>query len=330
MPLARDSLFIKIKDQKKGPVMEIVGTSQAIQRLKDRIRKVARTDAAVLIQGESGTGKELVAMSIHEQSRRHCKEFVAINCGAIPESLMESLLFGYEGGAFSGARKDGQRGLLEKANGGTLFLDEAGEMPYSLQAKMLRTLQNFKIRRVGGSSVFQLDVRIIAASNKDLRKEVERGAFREDLFYRLDIIPLIVPPLRERREDIPLLVKHFLDLLGKNEDRQFRVTPALMQRFIEYDWPGNVRELKNFIEYGVCFCEGDVLTTELMGTRFAMGGVAVGTAPRPQPRSGAENAQLHALLDHFGHSVEGKRKAAAQLGISLATLYRRLRAEREC
>lgn len=133
-------------------------------------------------------------MSIHEQSRWHSKEFVAINCGAIPESLMESLLFGYEGGAFSGARKDGQRGLLEKANGGTVFLDEAGEMPYSLQAKMLRTLQNFKIRRVGGSSVVQLDVRIIAASNKDLREEVERGAFREDLFYRLDIIPPARPP----------------------------------------------------------------------------------------------------------------------------------------
>lgn len=309
-----------------GDSMEIIGNSRAICSLKDKIEKVARTDASVLIQGESGTGKELVAMSIHEQSRRHSKEFVAINCGAIPESLMESLLFGYEGGAFSGARKDGQRGLLEKANGGTVFLDEAGEMPYSLQAKMLRTLQNFKIRRVGGSSVVQLDVRIIAASNKDLREEVERGAFREDLFYRLDIIPLLVPPLRERREDVPLLVEHFLSLFGRKEKRRYRVTPDLMQRFMEYDWPGNVRELKNFVEYGVCFCEGELLTTDLMETRFSLARPATQQDDR---RPSAEDARLHALLDQYGHDVAGKRQAAAQLGISLATLYRRLRAARE-
>ena len=315
------------KHARGGDSMEIIGNSRAICSLKDKIEKVARTDASVLIQGESGTGKELVAMSIHEQSRRHSKEFVAINCGVIPESLMESLLFGYEGGAFSGARKDGQRGLLEKANGGTVFLDEAGEMPYSLQAKMLRTLQNFKIRRVGGSSVVQLDVRIIAASNKDLREEVERGAFREDLFYRLDIIPLLVPPLRERREDVPLLVEHFLSLFGRKEKRRYRVTPDLMQRFMEYDWPGNVRELKNFVEYGVCFCEGEILTTDLMETRFSLARPAVQQDDRRRPS--AEDARLHALLDQYGHDVAGKRQAAAQLGISLATLYRRLRAARE-
>ena len=315
------------KHARGGDSMEIIGNSRAICSLKDKIEKVARTDASVLIQGESGTGKELVTMSIHEQSRRHSKEFVAINCGAIPESLMESLLFGYEGGAFSGARKDGQRGLLEKANGGTVFLDEAGEMPYSLQAKMLRTLQNFKIRRVGGSSVVQLDVRIIAASNKDLREEVERGAFREDLFYRLDIIPLLVPPLRERREDVPLLVEHFLSLFGRKEKRRYRVTPDLMQRFMEYDWPGNVRELKNFVEYGVCFCEGEILTTDLMETRFSLARPAVQQDDRRRPS--AEDARLHALLDQYGHDVAGKRQAAAQLGISLATLYRRLRAARE-
>lgn len=200
-------------------------------------------------------------------------------------------------------------------------------MPYSLQAKMLRTLQNFKIRRVGGSSVVQLDVRIIAASNKDLREEVERGAFREDLFYRLDIIPLLVPPLRERREDVPLLVEHFLSLFGRKEKRRYRVTPDLMQRFMEYDWPGNVRELKNFVEYGVCFCEGEILTTDLMETRFSLARPAVQQDDRRRPS--AEDARLHALLDQYGHDVAGKRQAAAQLGISLATLYRRLRAARE-
>ena len=193
--------MIKIEREKAGMSfvngnMQLVGQSPAICRLREQIGKVAAMDAVVLVQGESGTGKELVARAIHMQSPRQQKAFVAINCGAIPESLTESILFGYEGGAFSGAHSAGQTGLLEKANGGTLFLDEAGEMPPSLQAKMLRTLQNYKIRRVGGSQVCQLDVRIVAASNRNLRDAVKSGRFREDLFYRLDVIPLIVPPLR--------------------------------------------------------------------------------------------------------------------------------------
>ena len=305
--------------------MEIVGTSLAIRKLREQISKIAQTNSSVLIQGESGTGKELVAMSIHEQSVRHNKEFVAINCGAIPESLMESLLFGYEGGAFSGARKEGQKGLLEKANGGTVFLDEAGEMPYSLQAKMLRTLQNFKIRRVGSSSSIQLDVRIVAASNKDLRKEVIQGTFREDLFYRLDVIPLIVPPLRERKEDIPLLIEYFLRQVSIDKTKKYTLTSELIQRFIEYDWPGNIRELKNFIEYGLCFCEDGILTNDLMEPRFRL---ALAASELEDSKVFLKNEHVSAIqkaLEQFGHSVEGKRKAAAYLGISLATLYRRIK-----
>lgn len=305
--------------------MEIVGTSLAIRKLREQISKIAQTNASVLIQGESGTGKELVAMSIHEQSVRHNKDFVAINCGAIPESLMESLLFGYEGGAFSGARKEGQKGLLEKANGGTVFLDEAGEMPYSLQAKMLRTLQNFKIRRVGSSSPIQLDVRIVAASNKDLRKEVIQGTFREDLFYRLDVIPLIVPPLRERKEDIPLLIEYFLRQVSIDKTKKYTLTSGLIQRFIEYDWPGNIRELKNFIEYGVCFCEDGILTNDLMEPRFKLALAACGEVDNNVSLKNEQISDIQNALDQFGRSVEGKRKAAAYLGISLATLYRKIK-----
>ena len=235
--------------------MQLVGQSPAICRLREQISKVAAMDAVVLVQGESGTGKELVARAIHMQSPRHQKAFVAINCGAIPESLTESILFGYEGGAFSGAHSAGQTGLLEKANGGTLFLDEAGEMPPSLQAKMLRTLQNYKIRRVGGSQVCQLDVRIVAASNRNLRDAVKSGRFREDLFYRLDVIPLIVPPLRERQGDIRLLVEFFLESYSAARGIRYEISSGLLKKFEAYAWPGNVRELKNFVEYGICFSQ---------------------------------------------------------------------------
>lgn len=309
--------------------MKIIGNSAAIQTLRKQIQKVAETNAAVLLQGESGTGKELVAMAIHEQSPRNTKEFVAINCGAIPESLMESLLFGYEAGTFSGANKNGQQGLLETANGGTLFLDEAGEMPYFMQSKILRTLQNNKIRRLGASKAIQLDVRIISASNKNLREQVELGNFRKDLFYRLDVIPLFIPPLRERLDDIPALIAYFLKEFEQQYHREFTISNALIQKFMHYHWPGNIRELKNFIEYGVCFCENGVLTPELFDTRFALipeinSQSSAPTIAFPQKNSHAKQ-QVQELLVKYGTSTTAKQKIAQELGISLATLYRRLK-----
>ena len=313
-----------------GEHMHLIGQSPAIQRLREHIANVAAMDSTVLIQGESGTGKELVARAVHNESRRGRKPFVAINCGAIPESLTESILFGYEGGAFSGANSGGKSGLLEKADGGTLFLDEAGEMPPSLQAKMLRTLQNYKIRRVGGSQVCQLNVRIVAASNRNLRDEIKAGRFRADLFYRLDVIPLLVPPLRERREDVRLLVDYFLGRHSAARGIDYRISPALLKTFEAYSWPGNVRELENFLEYGVCFCKGDLLTAELLEPRFAL------TTPygshslkRANSRQTSFDAlRMEELLRRHGHSTEGKKAVAKHMGISLATLYRRLRKSR--
>ena len=299
--------------------MQLVGQSPAIFRLREQIGKVAVMDAVVLVQGESGTGKELVARAIHMQSPRQQKAFVAINCGAIPESLTESILFGYEGGAFSGAHSAGQTGLLEKANGGTLFLDEAGEMPPSLQAKMLRTLQNYKIRRVGGSQVCQLDVRIVAASNRNLRDAVKSGRFREDLFYRLDVIPLIVPPLRERQGDIRLLVEFFLESYSAARGVRYEISSGLLKKFEAYAWPGNVRELKNFVEYGICFSEDGRLTKKLLEPRFALVGASECPGARVVRRRkpAFDATQLETLLRRYGRSTEGKKAAARQMGISL-------------
>ena len=309
----------------------IIGESKAILRLKAAILKAAGTNATVLIQGESGTGKELIAQAVHDNSPRHTGPFVAINCGAIPESLMESELFGYEPGAFSGANSGGQKGLLEQAHTGTFFLDEVSEMPVSLQVKLLRVLQERVVRRVGGKVNHSVDIRIIAASNRNLRELVAQGAFREDLFFRLDVIPLFVPPLRERQGDIRLLVAHFLQSFSRERGCTYRVATELMHAFEAYPWPGNVRELKNFVEYGVGFCEHGVLTLDLMDSRFKTASPPpVKTekgmpAPPPGPaRDTAEYDRIMQLLGRYGRHTEGKKRTASELGISLATLYRRM------
>lgn len=309
----------------------IIGESKAILRLKAAILKAAATNATVLIQGESGTGKELIAQAVHDNSPRHAGPFVAVNCGAIPESLMESELFGYEPGAFSGANSAGQKGLLEQAHKGTFFLDEVSEMPMPLQVKLLRVLQERVVRRVGGKVNHSVDIRIIAASNRNLRELVARGAFREDLFFRLDVIPLFVPPLRERQGDIRLLVAHFLQSFSRERGCTYRVATELMHAFEAYPWPGNVRELKNFVEYGVGFCEHGVLTLDLMDSRFKAASPppvkAEKSKPLPPPERASETAEydrIMQLLDRYGQHTEGKKQTASELGISLATLYRRM------
>ncbi len=338
-----------------------IGESEAIKKLKNKIVKIASTDSTVLIQGESGTGKELVALAIHDHSQRKSKAFVPINCGAIPENLMESELFGYVGGAFSGADKGGRIGLLEQAHGGTLFLDEISEMPLSLQVKLLRTLQEGTLRRVGATEQKVIDIRVIAATNKNLRLMVEEGLFREDLFFRLDVVPVFVPPLRERKEDIALLTAYFLQQFSKAQNRSFRMSTKLHELFEKYPWPGNVRELKNFVEFGVSLCENDVLTLEVMRPRFSAyaaqsesrGGYhtsnyandwesekkviakeerafsssfekLTSNIPLLSAKELREKEEISYLLQKYAKVKGGKKKVAEELSMSPATLYRKL------
>ncbi|MCX5862443.1 MAG: sigma-54 dependent transcriptional regulator [Deltaproteobacteria bacterium] len=240
----------------------IVGKSRAMKKVFTVMRKVADTPTTVLISGESGTGKELVARALHKASSRNNAPFVSINCAAVPENLLESELFGYEKGAFTGAVSVRQ-GKFEFANGGTLFLDEVGETSTNLQVKLLRVLQEHEFQRVGGNKDIQVDVRIIAATNKNLKEEVDAGRFRADLFFRLNVVHIEIPPLRVRREDIPFLVAHFLNKFGEKLGRPIReVDPQVMSSFSRYSWPGNVRELENVIERAVVLSRGSAMTPE--------------------------------------------------------------------
>jgi two-component system NtrC family response regulator len=240
----------------------IVGKSKAMKQVFNLMKRVADTPTTVLISGESGTGKELISKGIHEASSRVNGPFVSINCAAVPESLLESELFGYEKGAFTGAVNTRQ-GKFEYADKGTLFLDEVGDMALSLQAKLLRVLQGQEFQRVGGNKDIKVDVRIIAATNKDLKEEVETGRFREDLFFRLNVVHIIVPPLRERRDDIPNLVAHFLDKFSQKLHRPINdVDPDVMASFYKYSWPGNVRELENTMERASVLCRGTTIKPE--------------------------------------------------------------------
>jgi PAS domain S-box-containing protein len=227
----------------------IIGESTQIKKVIEYARHISDSPSTVLIQGESGTGKEVLAQAIHNESSRRDYGFVAINCGAIPKNLIESELFGYDDGAFTGARKGGHPGKFELANGGTLFLDEIGEMPLDMQVNLLRVLQEGSVTRVGGEKCIPVDVRIIAATNKDLKKEIEKGSFRQDLYYRLSVIPIELPPLRQRREDIVFLIDHFLELKASKLNKDIpELHTELYERFLDYEWPGNIRELENVIE----------------------------------------------------------------------------------
>jgi two-component system nitrogen regulation response regulator NtrX len=254
--LEEENRSLRTKVQRK---FELVGQSPAMQQLRQLIETAGPTNSRVLIGGENGTGKELVARAIHLHSARADRPFVAVNCAAIPETLIESELFGHEKGAFSGATSM-KRGQFEQADGGTLFLDEIGDMSLSTQAKVLRALQEQQFTRVGGTKLMKVDVRVLAASNKDLLKEIEKGTFREDLYYRLNVVPIVVSPLRERREDIPLLIRHFLKVHAEEQGlRMKEITPEAMALFQQYDWPGNIRELRNLIERLMIMVPGSVV-----------------------------------------------------------------------
>lgn len=254
--LEQENRSLRTRVQRK---FELVGQSLAMQQLRQLIETAGPTNSRVLIGGENGTGKELVARAIHEHSARADKPFIAVNCAAIPETLIESELFGHEKGSFSGATSM-KRGQFEQADGGTLFLDEIGDMSLSTQAKVLRALQEQQFTRVGGTKLMKVDVRVLAASNKDLIKEIDRGTFRDDLFYRLNVVPITVSPLRERREDIPLLVRHFMKMHSEEQGLRVKdVSPDAMEVFQQYDWPGNIRELGNLVERLMIMVPGNVI-----------------------------------------------------------------------
>jgi two-component system nitrogen regulation response regulator NtrX len=257
--LEEENLLLR---QKVMPSYELTGCSESIKELKEMISIIAPTNAWVLIMGENGTGKELVARSLHRQSRRAQKPFVEVNCAAIPDDLIESELFGHEKGAFTGATQQ-KRGKFDLAHEGTIFLDEVADMSLKAQAKILRILQEKKFERVGGNRTITVDVRVIAATNKDLEKEMEAGRFRQDLFYRLNVIPLRVPPLRERKEDIPLLVERFLKEFAEKEGEPVKtITEEALEILMQHDWPGNVRELKNLIERLVILVPSPVIDSD--------------------------------------------------------------------
>lgn len=306
---------------------DIIGKSKVLHQVKEQALRVAGGNSTVLITGESGTGKEVFARAIHQASLRHGGPFISINCGAIPESLLESELFGYEGGAFTGARKEGKAGKFELADGGTIFLDEIGEMPLHLQVKLLHVLQNREVERVGGSKKIPVNVRIIAASNRDLEEMMREGKFRHDLYFRLSVIPLHIPPLKERKEDIPSLVQHCLHKYGPLLQKEFHtVEPAVMERLLSYDWPGNVRELENAVEYAVNMAGSGVLALQNLPPRIRWSEPAEPDMPEALKEKvrAFERRILQEYLERYGDTRAGKNMIARELAVSRATLYRKL------
>ncbi|MBI4750843.1 MAG: sigma-54-dependent Fis family transcriptional regulator [Acidobacteria bacterium] len=286
--LVRENKSLKRFINEHFSITNLVGASTGMRKVLTLVEKVARTDAIVLITGESGTGKELIAKAIHQNSRRRDKPFVVINCGAIPEGLLESELFGHKKGAFTGAIADA-RGVLESAEGGTVFLDEIGELPLSLQVKLLRVLQEGEFLRVGDHAPHRVNVRFLAATNRSLDKMIAEGDFREDLYFRLNVVPLVLPPLRDRREDIPILADMFLtDLANKYSRPYLRIEKDVFRYLGAYPWPGNIRELKNTIERMVVLAEGDTITLSDLPEPFIKPAATVGRVTLHLPDEGID------------------------------------------
>ena len=302
----------------------VIGASRQMQDLFKLVNRAARSASTVLVTGESGTGKELIARSIHSMSQRH-GEFVAVNCAAIPAELMESELFGHTGQAFTGARQ-ARSGLFESADGGTIFLDEIGEMPLALQPKLLRVLQEGTVRRVGQDREREINLRVIAATNRDLEKEVNEGRFREDLYWRLNVIHLHIPPLRERPFDIPLLVEHFLNKITDKSGRPpLNVTPETLAILTAYKWPGNARELENAIERAVALAEsGNLIPEDLPDRVRNQAGATTLIARARERRLTLDELEREYIVEILRMSGKNKSRAAEILGVDRRTLHRKL------
>jgi DNA-binding NtrC family response regulator len=319
--LQSENQVLKRQLKKTHSDRRIIGKSEEMQKVFRMVNKVAETESTILIYGESGTGKELVAKEIHYQSLRSNGPFVSINCGALPKDLLESNLFGHMRGSFTGAIKD-QQGLFTVSENGTFFLDEVGEMAPATQVKLLRALQEREIIPVGGTKPIKINVRLIAATNADLEKEVAEGRFRTDLFYRLNVIPLSLPPLRIRRDDIPLLVDHFLERLSPGAPKE--VDAEAMKALIRYDWPGNVRELENVIERAVILNEGGMLGFDDLPEKVARGPVRKGSLVIDTPCLTLEELEREYILKVLQYTNWQKKRASEILGVNPSTLYRKL------
>jgi DNA-binding NtrC family response regulator len=355
-----ETAYLRKQLKKKYQFNQIIGSAPKMQAVFKLLERVSDTDSTILLLGESGTGKELVARALHFNSRRQFAPFVPINCSALPENLLESELFGHRRGAFTGAIND-KKGLFQEADGGTIFLDEVGSMSPLLQSRLLRVLQEHEVRRVGDNTAVLVNVRVVAASNESLEKKIKEGTFREDLYYRLNVIPIELPGLRERRDDIPLLVAHFLkDKAHPRSNKPLSVTRQAMELLCIYDWPGNVRELENAIERAATLCEGELIRTEDLPPSLiiavkknnpeletdepatlpllpdsALYPLQRGESAKTNMNDGAvsEVVPLKTFLRdqervHLAHALDqcggDKEKAAILLGVSLATLYRKL------
>lgn len=321
-------LRLHIKNQQDDPFVKIKGINDSLQHIIHNAKKIARTDATILISGESGVGKELFAHAIHEKSLRNEKPFIAINCGAIPSALFESELFGYESGAYTGAAKGGKPGKLELAEGGTLFLDEVGELPLEMQVKLLRALQEKELYRIGGISPRKVNVRIIAATNRVLENMVAEGTFRSDLYYRLNVFSLKIPPLRDRRDDIPYLVYDFLEeFTYKYQKQDFAITRQAVSLLSSYAWPGNIRELRNVIERLVVLNDSGEITEsdclEILNNGRDIGRkIELGAATLTDEKEMLEKERIIETLEStFGN----KSVTAKRLGMSRATLYKKMK-----
>src|SRR5262245_5494127 len=314
---------LHVLSRAERPDIEILGQSAALQTVLTQLDLVAPTDATVLLQGETGTGKELLARALHTRSPRHARPFVTLNCAAIPSGLLESELFGYEKGAFTGALTQ-RLGRFELANGGTLFLDEIGDLPLDLQPKLLRVLQEHAFERLGSSRTLYTNVRVVAATHRDLLALVHQQQFREDLYYRLDVFPLTVPPLRERRDDIPLLVRHFAQQYAHELHKDIVHMPAeAMEALVCYDWPGNVRELQNVIERAVILATNGILCPQVPAQSPVVCRAAA-VAPWSQTLDDAMRAHIPDALRTTNWVVAGPHGAAVRLGVKRTTLLARM------
>jgi formate hydrogenlyase transcriptional activator len=309
-------------DQEANPrrFEQIIGSSPALESVLEQVERVAPTDSTVLVQGETGTGKELIARAIHNLSSRYGRPFIKLNCAAIPFDLLESELFGHEKGAFTGAIAQ-KIGRFELADKGTLFLDEVGDIPLPLQPKLLRVLQEQEFERLGSGRTHQVDVRLVAATHRNLVEMVKRNEFRSDLYYRLNVFPVPLPPLRARREDIPALVEHFVEIYARRMNKQIdQISSETMAELTSYPWPGNIRELQNFIERSVILTSGNVLESPLATLRNATEAQSLG----PITMEDAERDHIRKTLEQTRWVVSGPNGAAARLGIKRSTLYFRM------